>query len=180
MSASPEQHDRPGAEAMPRVTPSANGQPKSCCAMPMTASASPSDFRSDMIRAHRQLQGQLTVPHMFTRLVCSIVKTVLAPKTFYRPNGDMRPYYGGLPSDFTAASIVALGERATRGFQTYHVVNPHDDGLLRLGRLLRDRSKRSLSRGYTVLIRTAFDYLSRRIGRSAWNSPGALAERMTA
>jgi fatty acid CoA ligase FadD9 len=31
--------------------------------------------------------------------------------------------------DFTAASIVALGEHVKSGFQTYHVVNPHDDGI---------------------------------------------------
>jgi fatty acid CoA ligase FadD9 len=31
--------------------------------------------------------------------------------------------------DFTASSIVEIGERQNSGFQTYHVVNPHDDGV---------------------------------------------------
>ena len=88
-----------------------------------------SNFRSDMILAHRRWQGQLNVPDMFTRWVYSIVKTGLAPRSFYRANDKVRPHYDGLPVDFTAASIVALGESATRGFQTYHVVNPHDDGI---------------------------------------------------
>ena len=88
-----------------------------------------SNFRSDMILAHRRWQGQLNVPDMFTRWVYSIVKTGLAPQSFYKASGNVRPHYDGLPSDFTAASIVALGERATQGFQTYHVVNPHEDGI---------------------------------------------------
>lgn len=88
-----------------------------------------SNFRSDMILAHRRWQGQLNVPDMFTRWVYSIVRTGLAPKSFYKASGNVRPHYDGLPADFTAASIVALGERVTSGFQTYHVVNPHDDGI---------------------------------------------------
>jgi fatty acid CoA ligase FadD9 len=87
-----------------------------------------SNFRSDMILAHTRYRGQLNVPDMFTRWVYSIVRTGLAPRSFY--SGDTeRAHYDGLPVDFTAASIAAVGEATTRGFETYHVVNPHDDGI---------------------------------------------------
>jgi fatty acid CoA ligase FadD9 len=86
------------------------------------------NFRSDMILAHSRYRGQLNVPDMFTRWIFSIVRTGLAPRSFYRAPTD-RAHYDGLPVDFTAASVVALGEDATKGFHTYHVVNPHDDGI---------------------------------------------------
>ena len=38
-----------------------------------------------------------------------------------------RAHYDGLPVDFTAASIVALGQSRTTGFHTLHV--SHDDGV---------------------------------------------------
>jgi fatty acid CoA ligase FadD9 len=41
-----------------------------------------SNFRSDMILAHRRWRGQLNVPDMFTTLVYSIVKPGCAPKSF--------------------------------------------------------------------------------------------------
>jgi fatty acid CoA ligase FadD9 len=86
------------------------------------------NFRSDMILAHSRYRGQLNVPDMFTRWIFSIVQTGLAPRSFYRAPAD-RAHYDGLPVDFTAASVVALGETAVQGFHTYHVVNPHDDGI---------------------------------------------------
>jgi fatty acid CoA ligase FadD9 len=86
------------------------------------------NFRSDMILAHSRYRGQLNVPDMFTRWVYSLVRTGLAPHSFYRGAAD-RAHYDGLPVDFTAASIIALGEAVTNGFHTYHVVNPHDDGI---------------------------------------------------
>jgi fatty acid CoA ligase FadD9 len=87
------------------------------------------NFRSDMILAHSRYRGQLNVPDIFTRWVFSIARTGLAPRSFYTPRQGVRPHYDGLPVDFTASSIVEIGERQDSGFQTYHVVNPHDDGI---------------------------------------------------
>lgn len=84
-------------------------------------------FRSDMILAHSRWRGQLNVPDMFTRLMSSLVLTGLAPQSFYA--GDARPHYDGLPVDFTAEAISTLAAAATQGFRSYHVVNPHDDGI---------------------------------------------------
>jgi fatty acid CoA ligase FadD9 len=89
-------------------------------------------FRCDMILAHRRYAGQLNVPDMFTRLLLSLVATGIAPNSFYEPDGDgnrMRAHYDGLPVDFIAEAIATLGGKATDGFHTYNVVNPHDDGI---------------------------------------------------
>ena len=87
-------------------------------------------FRSDMILAHRRYTGQLNVPDMFTRLLLSIAATGLAPRSFYRADDTGRPaaHYDGLPVDFTAAAVAELAARTTSGYQTFNVVNPHDDG----------------------------------------------------
>ncbi|MEU6871795.1 carboxylic acid reductase [Streptomyces sp. NPDC046751] len=84
-------------------------------------------FRSDMILAHSRYHGQLNVPDLFTRLLLSLLATGVAPASFYR-TGD-RAHYDGLPADFTAEAVTALGARATEGYRTFHVLNPHDDGI---------------------------------------------------
>ncbi|WP_433653883.1 carboxylic acid reductase [Nocardia sp. CA-128927] len=89
-------------------------------------------FRSDMILAHSKYAGQLNVQDMFTRLVLSLVTSGVAPYSFYETDADgnrQRAHYEGLPADFTAASITALGIQAVEGFQTYDVLNPYDDGI---------------------------------------------------
>ena len=89
-------------------------------------------FRCDMILAHSRYAGQLNVPDLFTRLLLSLVATGIAPNSFYEPDGDgnrMRAHYDGLPVDFIAEAIATLGGKATDGFRTYNVVNPHDDGI---------------------------------------------------
>ena len=89
-------------------------------------------FRSDMILAHRTLVGQLNVPDAFTRLVFSLLKTGIAPRSFYQTDADGNPqraHYPGLPADFVAESIATLGGQATTGFRSFDVMNPHDDGI---------------------------------------------------
>ncbi|MFE3194239.1 carboxylic acid reductase [Nocardia sp. NPDC059240] len=89
-------------------------------------------FRSDMILAHSDFAGQLNLPDMFTRLLLSVLATGLAPKSFYALDSHgnrRRAHYDGLPADFTAAAITTLGARVTEGFETYDVLNPHDDGI---------------------------------------------------
>ncbi|MFJ5120164.1 carboxylic acid reductase [Kitasatospora sp. NPDC088548] len=84
-------------------------------------------FRSDMILAHSRYAGQVNVPDMFTRLLLSLVATGIAPGSFYRTGA--RAHYDGLPVDFTAEAIASLGARATEGYRTFNVLNPHDDGI---------------------------------------------------
>jgi fatty acid CoA ligase FadD9 len=89
-------------------------------------------FRSDMILAHSRYRGQVNMTDMFTRLILSLVTTGIAPKSFYRldSNGNpQRAHYDGLPADFTAEAITTLGEQIIAGFQTFNLLNTHDDGI---------------------------------------------------
>ncbi|OBF58811.1 oxidoreductase [Mycobacterium sp. 852002-50816_SCH5313054-b] len=88
-------------------------------------------FRCDMILADTTYAGQLNLPDMFTRLMLSLVATGVAPGSFYELDADgnrQRAHYDGLPVEFIAAAISTLGTQA-EGYQTYHVMNPYDDGI---------------------------------------------------
>jgi fatty acid CoA ligase FadD9 len=84
-----------------------------------------------MIMTDTRYGGQLNVPDTFTRLILSLAATGIAPGSFYQRDADgnrQRTHYDGLPVDFIAEAITTLGQRGG-GFRTYHVTNPHDDGL---------------------------------------------------
>ncbi|CAN5583345.1 thioester reductase domain-containing protein [soil metagenome] len=89
-------------------------------------------FRSDEILAHSTLKGQINVPDAFTRLMLSLLRTGIAPLSFYQTDAEghrQRAHYPGLPADFVAESITTLGREATSGFRSFDVMNPHDDGI---------------------------------------------------
>jgi fatty acid CoA ligase FadD9 len=89
-------------------------------------------FRCDMILADTTYVGQLNVPDMFTRLMLSLVATGIAPGSFYELDADgnrQRAHYDGLPVGFIAEAVSTLGEREVGGFETFHVMNPYDDGI---------------------------------------------------
>jgi fatty acid CoA ligase FadD9 len=89
-------------------------------------------FRCDMILADTTYAGQLNLPDMFTRMMLSLVATGVAPQSFYELDGfghRQRAHYDGLPVEFIAEAISTLGSRVQEGFETYHVMNPYDDGI---------------------------------------------------
>jgi fatty acid CoA ligase FadD9 len=89
-------------------------------------------FRCDMILADTTYAGQLNTPDMFTRLMLSLVATGIAPVSFYELGTDgnrQRAHYDGLPVEFIAEAISTLGAQVVDGFETYHVMNPYDDGI---------------------------------------------------
>ncbi|WP_029107417.1 carboxylic acid reductase [Mycobacterium sp. URHD0025] len=89
-------------------------------------------FRCDMILADTTYAGQLNLPDMFTRMMFSLVATGVAPRSFNQLDADgnrQRSHYDGLPVEFIAEAISTLGAHVQDGFETYHVMNPHDDGL---------------------------------------------------
>lgn len=89
-------------------------------------------FRCGMILAEAAYAGQLNVSDMFTRMVLSVVSTGVAPKSFYELDDDgnrQRAHFDGLPVDFVAEAVATLGTGLVHGFETYHVMNPHDDGI---------------------------------------------------
>ncbi|MEU6961389.1 carboxylic acid reductase [Streptomyces chrestomyceticus] len=89
-------------------------------------------FRSNMILAHRRYRGQLNIPDVFTRLLLSLLATGIAPGSFYAGGAGADTdsgHYDGLPVDFTARAIAALGDGVREGHRTFNVVNPHEDGI---------------------------------------------------
>ena len=89
-------------------------------------------FRCDMILADTTYAGQLNVPDMFTRMMLSLATTGIAPGSFYELDGEgnrQRAHYDGLPVEFIAEAVSTLGAQNADGFQTYHVMNPYDDGI---------------------------------------------------
>jgi fatty acid CoA ligase FadD9 len=91
-------------------------------------------FRPGMILADSRYAGQLNVPDIFTRLLFSLVATGVAPRSFYRAGpgaskDSQRPHYEGLPVDFLADAIAAIGAQHGSSFDTYNTTNPHDDGI---------------------------------------------------
>ncbi|OLP02542.1 oxidoreductase [Mycolicibacterium porcinum] len=96
------------------------------CGLPVSV------FRCDMILADTTYSGQLNLPDMFTRMMLSLVATGIAPGSFYELDAHgnrQRAHYDGLPVEFIAEAISTLGVHVTEGFETYHVMNPYDDGL---------------------------------------------------
>jgi len=101
------------------------------CGLPVSV------FRCDMILADTTYAGQLNLPDMFTRMMFSLVATGIAPKSFYELGADgkrQRAHYDGLPVEFVSESISTLAVQVAAGesdstFETYHVMNPHDDGI---------------------------------------------------
>ena len=96
------------------------------CGLPVSV------FRSDMILADTSYAGQLNTADIFTRMILSIVATGCAPKSFYQLDADgnrQSAHFDGLPVEFVAEAIAKLGAQVMEGFETYHVMNPHDDGI---------------------------------------------------
>jgi fatty acid CoA ligase FadD9 len=87
-------------------------------------------FRPGMILADTRYVGQLNVPDIFTRLLFSLAATGVAPGSFYFGGDQSRgAHYEGLPVDFLAEAIAAIGAQHGSSFDTYNTTNPHDDGI---------------------------------------------------
>jgi fatty acid CoA ligase FadD9 len=89
-------------------------------------------FRCDLIMADTTYAGQVNVPDMFTRMMLSLVAAGIAPYSFYELDADGKrqpAHYDGLPVEFIADAISTLGVNVVAGFETYHVMNPYDDGI---------------------------------------------------
>jgi glycopeptidolipid biosynthesis protein len=62
----------------------------------------------------------------------SLLATGVAPTSFHQLDAEgnrQRSHFDALPVEFVAESIATLGAEAVEGFETYHVMNPHDDGV---------------------------------------------------
>ncbi|WP_155766294.1 non-ribosomal peptide synthetase, partial [Mycobacterium colombiense] len=96
------------------------------CGLPVSV------FRCDMILADTTYAGQLNLSDMFTRMVHSVVASGVAPRSFYELDAHgnrQRAHFDALPVEFVAEAITTLGAQVLDGFETYHVMNPHADGI---------------------------------------------------
>ena len=96
------------------------------CGLPVSV------FRSDMILSDTSYAGQFNLSDMFTRMVLSLVATGIAPRSFYQLDAEgnrQRAHFDALPVEFVAEAVTTLGTQVVEGFETYHVMNPHDDGI---------------------------------------------------
>ncbi|AGB20799.1 amino acid adenylation enzyme/thioester reductase family protein,thioester reductase-like protein [Mycobacterium sp. JS623] len=100
------------------------------CGLPVSV------FRPGMIMVGTSYAGQLNASDTVSRMVLSIIATGLAPQSFYRLDADgnrQRAHFDGLSVEFVAEAITKLGSQlvgsASPNFETYHVMNPHDDGI---------------------------------------------------
>ncbi len=96
------------------------------CALPVAV------FRCTMILADPAYAGQLNVSDWFSRGLLSLVASGVAPGSFYQLDAGgnrQSAHFDGLPVKFVAEAIATLGAQVLDGFETYHVMNPHDDGI---------------------------------------------------
>ncbi len=100
------------------------------CGLPVSV------FRCGMVLADPAHAGQLNVSDTVTRMALSLLATGIAPGSFYALDGDgnrQPAHFDGLPVGFVAEAIAALRPQvvgsSSGGFRTYHVMNPHDDGI---------------------------------------------------
>jgi len=82
-------------------------------------------FRCGMILPHRSHRCQVNLPDLLTRLLASVVRTGLAPRSFYRDADAARAHFDGLPVDFIAAAAAALSSADQDDYATYQVSNAH-------------------------------------------------------
>lgn len=87
-------------------------------------------FRGDMMLAHREMPGEINTEDLFTRLLYSIIKTGVAPKSFHESNPDgsraLVPY-DGTPVNVVAASVVDAGRFYDDDATVFCIDNPFTD-----------------------------------------------------
>jgi fatty acid CoA ligase FadD9 len=88
-------------------------------------------FRCGMILAHSQELGQINAADFFTRLLCGLIYTGVAPASFYNQNyASEAKHFDGAPVDYVATTIAQLTLRPTADYAIYHCVNDHwHDGI---------------------------------------------------
>jgi fatty acid CoA ligase FadD9 len=79
-------------------------------------------IRCGMILAHTQWLGHMNVSDYFSRLLCGLVLTGVAPQSFYADPQRSQPF-DGIPVDFVARSLAALASHPQPGYSIYHMVN---------------------------------------------------------
>lgn len=64
-------------------------------------------FRCGMILSHTQYLGQINPTDFFTRLLCGIAYTGIAPESFYTLPHGPEEHFDGMPIDFVSGDLVS-------------------------------------------------------------------------
>jgi fatty acid CoA ligase FadD9 len=87
-------------------------------------------FRPGLILPHRRYRGQLNRQDLLSRLLAGVLRTGLAPRSFYADGERAGAHLDGLPVDFVAAAMVALSSAFGGGPATFQFSNANwDDGI---------------------------------------------------
>ncbi len=101
------------------------------CDVPVAAA------RCSMILPHRELPEVVNRFDAFARLIFGIVKTGIAPASFFADGYAGPRRYDGLPVDLVAAAIARVVTTSGEAFETYHVCTPSSAGGASLDDLIR-------------------------------------------
>ncbi len=83
--------------------------------------------RCGMILSHSVESGQINSSDFFSRLLCGLVYTKLAPQSFYTKESGALAHFDGLPVNYVAESIAGFALKPSAGFSLYHCVNDLSD-----------------------------------------------------
>jgi fatty acid CoA ligase FadD9 len=81
--------------------------------------------RCSMILPHRGRSDTFNASDSFSRLLYGIVRTGVAPTSFYAEDYAGDRHYDALPVDFVAAALAEICASPDEQFRTYHVSNPN-------------------------------------------------------
>ncbi|NSL85655.1 thioester reductase domain-containing protein [Chitinophaga sp. Mgbs1] len=109
-------------------------------------------FRCGLIFGHSSLPGQINVLDYFTRLLFSLIKTRIAPSSFY--SDPVNGFHSMLPVEFIAKTIVGISFGVQNNNNSvYHISNsPHHGGVS-----LDDIVSYIRSAGYSIETITDYD-----------------------
>jgi fatty acid CoA ligase FadD9 len=93
--------------------------------------------RCSMILPHRELPQVVNRHDAFARLIYGIVKTGIAPASFFAEGYTASRHYDGLPVDLVAAVIARIVATSGEAFETYHLCRPSSVGGASLDDLIR-------------------------------------------
>jgi fatty acid CoA ligase FadD9 len=86
-------------------------------------------LRCTAILAHASRAGQLNAADFFTRFLCGVVWSQIAPRSLYASHATHN-HFDGLPVDFVARSIAGISMQPSSALAIYHVANAHwSDGI---------------------------------------------------
>lgn len=82
-------------------------------------------FRGDMILAHADYAGQINLDDMFSRLLFSVIKTGVAPQSFYKTNRETpaKVPYDGIPVNVISESVTGVGQFYGSDYTVFNIEN---------------------------------------------------------